>query len=64
MSQAFEVMEKASRLLAEHGDDAPVVAVAAFRFCAGHGNRRAADFWLEILRALEAMANYSSTRVH
>jgi len=57
-------MEKASRLLAEHGDNAPDVAIAAFRFCAGHGNRRAADFWLEILRAVEAMINYPSTRVH
>lgn len=64
MSQAVEVMEKASRLLAEHGDDASEVAAAAFRFCAGHGNRRAADFWLEILRALEAMANYPSMQVH
>ncbi len=57
-------MEKASRLLAEHGTGAADVALAAFRFCAGHGNRRAADFWLEILRALEAMTNYKSTRVH
>ena len=64
MSQAFEVMEKASRLLAEHGDRASEVAAAAFRFCAGHGNRRAADFWLEILRALEAMTNYPSMRLH
>lgn len=64
MSQAFEVMEKASRLLAEHGDDASEVAAAAFRFCAGHGNNRAAAFWLEILRALEAMTNYPSMRLH
>lgn len=64
MSHAFEVMERASRLLAEHGDNASEVADAAFRFCAGHGNSRAAAFWLEILRALEAMANYTSTRLH
>ena len=64
MSQAFEVMEKASCLLAEHGDKASEVADAAFRFCAGHGNNRAAAFWLEILRALEAMANYRSMQVH
>ncbi len=64
MSQAFEVMEKASRLLAEHGDNASEVAAAAFRFCAGHGNNRAADFWLEILRAVEAMTNYPSGRIH
>lgn len=64
MSEPVEVMEKASRLLAEHGANAPEVAAAAFRFCAGHGNRRAADFWLEILRAVEAMTNYNSTRMH
>ena len=57
-------MEQASRLLAEHGDKASEVATAAFRFCAGHGNRRAAAFWLEILRALEAMTNYPSMRLH
>lgn len=64
MSEAVKVLEKASRLLAEHGDNASDVAVAAFRFCVGHGNNRAAAFWLEILRALEAMTNYPSTRVH
>lgn len=64
MNEPGEVMEKASRLLAEHGDNAPDLAVAAYRFCAGHGNSRAAAFWLEILRALEAMTNYASTRVH
>ncbi len=64
MSRAFEVLEKASRLLAEHGDNASVVADAAFRYCAGHGNNRAAAFWLEILRALEAMTNYPSIRLH
>lgn len=64
MSEASDVLEKASRLLAEHGADASDVAVAAFRFCASHGNRRAANFWLEILRALEAMTNYSSSRIH
>lgn len=64
MSEPLEVFDKASWLLAEHGADAPAVALAAYRFCDSHGVRRAADLWLEVLRALEAMRDYPSARVH